>query len=447
LVWILAPALLFTGSISTQDLVPKFDEYLNAATKAGGFAGSVLIARDGKVIFNRGYGMANLEWDIPNTPQTKFRLGSITKQFTAASILLLEEQGKLDVQDLVCKYIADCPKAWEEITIHHLLTHTSGIPNLTAFPDFQKTKALPSPLESTIARFKDKPLEFKTGDKFRYSNSGYVLLGGLIERASGKSNEAFLQENIFQPLKMNSTGSDSNSRIIKQRAAGYSRGSDGLVNADYIHMSIPIGGGNLYSTVEDLYLWDQALYTEKLLSKKSLDAIFTPFKQEYGYGWGIGKQFNRKRISHGGGIEGFTTFISRYPHEKVTVIVLSNHQWVNTAKIATDLGAIVFGEKYEIPRERLAIKVDPKLFDAYVGQYEVDSNFILTISREGDRLMAAPTSRPQAELFPESETKYFFKVIDAQIIFAKDESGNVTHLILHQGVTGKGERSNDKWLV
>jgi Domain of unknown function (DUF3471) len=159
-----------------------------------------------------------------------------------------------------------------------------------------------------------------------------------------------------------------------------------------------------------------------------------------GYGWGIGQQFNRKRISHGGGIEGFTTFISRYPDEKVTVIILSNHQWVNTGKIATDMGAIVFGEKYEIPRERLAIKVDPKLFDAYVGQYEVDSNFILTISREGDRLMAAPTSRPQAELFPESETKYFFKVIDAQITFVKDESGNVTHLILHQGGDRQGRK-------
>jgi CubicO group peptidase (beta-lactamase class C family) len=440
LVGVITLAFLFPGSISTQDLGPKFDEYLNSATRARGFAGSVLIARDGKVIFTRGYGMANLEWDIPNTPQTKFRLGSLTKQFTAAAILLLQEQGKLNVQDPVCKHMSDCPKAWEEITIHHLLTHSSGIPNLTAFPDFQQSKTLPSPLESTIARFKDKSLEFKPGEQFKYSNSGYVLLGGLIERASGKSYEAYLQENIFQPLKMNSTGSDSNTRIIKQRAAGYGHGSEGQVNADYIHMSIPVGGGNLYSTVEDLYLWDQALYTEKLLSKKSLDATFTPFKQEYGYGWGIGQQFKRKHVSHGGGIEGFTTFISRYPDEKATVIVLSNHQWVNTRMIASDLGAIAFGEKYEIPRERLAIKVDPKLFDAYVGQYEISPNFILVISREGDRLMGAPTTQPPLELFPESETKYFFKFRDAQITFVKDESGNVTHLILHQGGNRQGKK-------
>ena len=171
-------ALLYTATLFAQDLTSKFDEYLNTITRQGNFSGSVLVDRDGKVVFSKGYGLANLEFEIPNTPQTKFRLGSITKQFTAAAILLLQERGKLSVQDPVCKYYVDsCPASWSEITIHHLLTHTSGIPNYTNFPDWQKTMMIPVTIDSLIGRFKDRPLEFKPGTKMSYGNSGYVTLG------------------------------------------------------------------------------------------------------------------------------------------------------------------------------------------------------------------------------------------------------------------------------
>jgi CubicO group peptidase (beta-lactamase class C family) len=430
-------SLLFLLVINTsaQDLTSKFDEYFDSLAKGGRFTGAALVARDGKVIFSKGYGMANLEFDIPNTPQTKFRLGSITKQFTAVSLLLLQERGKLNVQDPVCKYVDNCPAAWNEVTIHHLLTHTGGMPSFTGFPDYRKTMMIPTTMDGLIARFKDKPLEFKPGEKWIYSNSGYVLLGHIIEKVAGESYEGFIRKNIFDPLKMNDTGYDTHDKILKNRATGYSFQNGKIANSLPIDMTIPHAAGALYSTVEDMFKWNEALFSDKLLSAKSREVMMTPVLQNYGYGIAIETKFNRKMISHGGGINGFSTMLSRFPEEKLTVVVLRNADYgiPNPGRIAQDLAAIALGEKYEIPRERVVAKVDPKVFDAYVGQYELMPNFIMTITREGDHLMSQPTGQGKLELFPESETKYFLKMVDAQVTFVKDEQGQVTHLILHQG--------------
>jgi CubicO group peptidase (beta-lactamase class C family) len=321
-------SLLAGGGALSQDGAPmasKFDEYLSAAAKQG-FTGSALVARDGKVIFSKGYGIANAEWDIPNTPQTKFRLGSITKQFTAASILLLQERGKLSALDPICKYFDNCPEAWKEITIHHLLTHTGGIPNFTSFPDYRKT------------------------------------------------------------------------------------------------MTIPHAAGALYSTVEDLFAWNEALFSGKLLSAKSREAMMTVDKNNYAYGLAVNQQHNRKIVAHGGGINGFNTSLARFPEEKVTVVVLRNADYGahNPGKVSQDLAAILFGEKYEVPRERVAVKIDPKILDAYAGRYELRPDFIITMTREGDSLMTQATGQPKFELFPESETRFFLKVVEAQVTFVKD---------------------------
>jgi CubicO group peptidase (beta-lactamase class C family) len=423
--------LFFSISCPAQDIATKANEYLNAQTKLGAFSGSVLIAQGGKVLLSKGYGMANLELDVPNIPQTKFRLGSVTKQFTAMAIMQLQERGLLDVNDPIIKYIPDYPNG-EKITIHHLLTHTSGIPNLTDFPDFLETVTLPSPVEKTIERFKNKPLDFEPGEKFNYSNSGYVLLGYLIEKISGKSYEDFLKENIFQPLNMNGSGYDHSSTILKNRASGYSLGTDGLVNADYINMSLPLGGGCLYSTVEDLYLWDRALYTDKLVSQSSLKEIFTPFKEDYGYGWFVSELFKHKRINHSGGIQGFSCNISRYPDDDLCIIALSNYEHAVIGKIAKDLTAIAFGEKYELPQEKKVAEIDYRICNAYVGRYQLDTNFVIEITREGNHLFGQGTGQPKFELFPESETKFFLKIIDAQISFVKDDQGKVTEMVLHQ---------------
>lgn len=440
----IALLVLLAAGAAAQDLTPKFDEYLSALVKQGRFTGSALVARAGKVIFSKGYGLANAELDVPNAPQTIFRLGSITKQFTAAAILLLQERGKLSVQDPICKYVDNCPGAWGEVTIHHLLSHTGGVPNFTSFPDYQPKMMMPVTTQDMIARFKDKPLDFKPGEKWSYSNSGYFLLGYLIEKAAGESYESFVQKNIFEPLKLTSTGYDHFGTILKKRATGYSLSKGKMVNSVYLDMTQPYSAGSLYSTVEDLFLWKEALYSGKLLSAKSLEAMMTPVKNDYAYGLGVQTKSGRKMISHGGGINGFSTFIARFADEKVTVVVLRNADYGSPGPgpISQALAAIVFGEKYEIPGAAVAVKVDPKIYDAYVGRYELTPSFILTISREGDRLLAQATGQPQFELFAESETKFFLKVIDAKVTFVKDDTGKITHLILHQGGDRQAKRIN-----
>ena len=343
-----AVIVLLLGDCRAQGVTSEVDRYLNAAVETGKFSGSVLIARDGEVLVSKGYGMANMELGVPNTPRMKFRIGSLTKQFTAMAVMILQERGKLSVRDSVCKYVPDCPRGWAEITLHHLLTHTSGIQDLLSFPDFQQTMALPSPVAQTVNRFKNKPLDFKPGTKFKYSNSGYVLLGYIIELVSGRPYEAYLRENIFEPLKMSNSGSDHNDLIIVNRAAGYTKRDGGVINAPYIDMSIPTGGGSLYSTVEDLFLWDQALYTEKLVTKKSLAVMFTPYATaDWGdgaaYGWFVGRdKSNHKYLGFVGGINGFAAQIMRYPDEKLLVVVLSNFSFAPVIDIESDLADIVF---------------------------------------------------------------------------------------------------------
>ena len=426
--------LLFVLSTTTcvaQDIEAKVDEYVGTYLKIGNFSGSILIAKEGRILLSKGYGMANLEHDVPNAPQTIFRLGSVTKQFTSMAIMQLREKGRLDVDDPIAKYLPTYPNG-EEITIHHLLTHTSGIPDFGEFPDLQKTIMIPSPVEKTIQRFKDKPLEFSPGEKFKYSNSGYILLGYIIEKVCGTSYEEFLEENIFQPLNMMSSGYDHHDTLLKHRASGYSIVGGGLTNAAYIDMSIPHAAGALYSTVEDLYLWDRVLYTEKLVKKSSLDKMFTPFKGNYAYGWNVLSLFDRKVINHGGGIDGFRTNIARYVDDDVCIVVLSNIETAPVDKISKDLAAILFGEEYEMPIERVAIEVDPKIYDAYVGQYELAPDLIATVTKENNRLFAQATGQPKFELYPESETKFFLKVADVQFTFVKNEEGEVTQLIIHQ---------------
>ncbi|MCY7277890.1 MAG: beta-lactamase family protein, partial [Phormidesmis sp. CAN_BIN44] len=280
-----------------QDITSKADLYLSKLTKARLFSGSVLIARNGKVLVRKGYGEADREKHLANTAQTKFRIGSLTKQFTAMAILILQAQGKLNVHDRICTYLSECPATWQKITLHHLLTHTSGIPDFTRFPDFQTTQGSPSSPTQTIARFKNKPLDFQPGEKFSYSNSGYVVLGAIIERASGATYEAFLRDNIFVPLQMVNSGYDHNNGDL---AVGYREQTS--VPADFVYMSIPYSACGFYSTVEDFYRWDQALYTDKLIPKNLRDKMFTPFGGfGYGYGWGIGKEGDHPIVSHEGG--------------------------------------------------------------------------------------------------------------------------------------------------
>lgn len=422
---------------TVQQVAAKVDEYMNAAVKAEGFTGSILVARDGSPLASKGYGFANVELNVPNTPQTVFRLASLTKQFTAVAIMMLQERGKLNTGDPVCKYLDNCPATWQPVTIRHLLTHTSGIPNYTSFPDFAKTAMSPATHESFIGRVKDKPLDFAPGEKFNYNNTGYYLLGVVVERAAGKSYEDFVQENIFSPLGMKNTGFDHPRRIIKNRAAGYEGQEEMVYNAPYIDMSNGYSAGFIVSTTEDLLLWDKALYTDKLVSRKSLDEMLTPFKdlspgKNYAYALWLEKQSDRQAVSHSGHINGFSTYMMRYPAERVTVIVLSNNRGAPSERIAKDLSAVVFGAAYKIPQERKVIAVSSAVLEKYVGQYQLRPNFIITMSVENGKLMMQPNRPEKVEMFATSETEFFVKAGSAQFKFVRDAQGNVNGLVFHR---------------
>lgn len=432
--------MVFSVAAMAQDLAPKADEIVNAYVKQKRFSGSVLVAKGGKVILSKGYGMANYELDVPNTPQTKFRLGSITKQFTALAITQLQERGLLNVEDPITKYLPDFPKeTGDKVTIFHLLTHTSGIPSFTNFPDYQQIKFNKFTGEKLIAWLKGKPLEFTPGENFKYNNSGYFLLGYIIEKVSGKTYEQFVQENIFTPLAMKNTGFDRNSALIKNRAAGYTVKNKELENSEYIDMTVPGGAGAMYSTVEDLYTWDRALYTEKLVKKATLEKIYTPYKSNYAYGWDVREQFKRKRISHGGGIDGFNTTIVRFVNDDTCIIALSNTVPATLGPMSEKLAALMFGEPFELPVDEAAaaaarkeIKLDAKILDDYVGEYELSPTFKMVVTREGDSLMVQATGQGKSEIFAESETRFFSKVVNAQLVFSKNDKGVVEKFTLYQ---------------
>ncbi|AFL81242.1 penicillin-binding protein, beta-lactamase class C [Aequorivita sublithincola DSM 14238] len=547
-----------------QTKTTQLDELLNKYTEYGQFNGSVLVADKGQVIYKKGFGMANMEWDIPNTPDTKHRLGSITKQFTSMLIMQLVAEGKLDLQATVSKYLPDYSKVnGDKITIHQLLTHTSGTPNYTSFPNFFKdlSQNPHSPTEM-LALFGDLPLEFTPGERFAYSNSGYILLGAIIEKVTGKTYEEVLQEKIFDPLKMKDSGYDHHNTILKKRATGYEMKGSTPENSPYIDMSTPYAAGSLYSTVEDLYLWDQALYTDKLLSKKYMDMLFEKyipaFGEYYGYGWMIGEmpigntKDTVKVVTHGGGINGFNTLITREIEDKSLVVLLNNTGGAPLYSINVAISAILKGKTYDMPKQSLAdlvlnkildkdlnaglefykknkdsklysleeddmnsigytllqagkineaeaifklnveafpkssnvydsygealmeqgknelaiinykksvelnpanesgiamlkklgvetedmvkdVSVPDAILESYVGKYELQPGFILTITKEGSQLNAQATGQPMAPIFPKSETEFYLKVVTAQIIFKKNAAGAVESLTLFQG--------------
>ncbi len=371
---VIAFVATFTVSFA-QTKTTQLDDLLNKYTEYGQFNGSVLVADHGKVIYKKGFGLANREWDIPNAPDTKHRLGSITKQFTAMLIMQLVAEGKLDLQATISKYLPDYSKVnGEKITIHQLLNHTSGTPNYTSFPNFFKelSRNLYTPTEM-VRMYADSILDFTPGERFSYSNSGYITLGAIIEKVTGKSYEEVLQEKIFTPLKMNNSGYDHHNTILKKRAAGYEMKGSKPENAPYIDMSTPYAAGSMYSTVEDLFIWDQALYTEKLLPKKYRDMMYEKyvpaFGQYYGYGWSVGyfpvgnTKDSTEIIGHGGGINGFNTLITRMPKEKSTIILLNNTGRAPLEDITIAINGILHGATYDLPKQSLANLVYKEIID------------------------------------------------------------------------------------
>jgi CubicO group peptidase (beta-lactamase class C family) len=346
---------------------------------------AVLVMKDGEVLLRKGYGMADLEQGIPVAPDMVFRIGSVTKQFTAAAILLLEEEGKLSVKDDLRKHLPDYPAGGRVITLEHLLTHTSGIRSYTGMEEFWKEQRRDMSVEELIGVFRDQPLDFEPGSKWSYNNSGYVLLGAIIEKVSGKSYEAFLQERIFEPLGMSRTYYGSASRIIPGRAQGYDFADDAFQNAAYLSMTLPYSAGSLLSTVDDLAKWDRALYGTEVLSRESLDkwwrasSLANGESTHYGYGWGISSYEGHRVIWHSGGINGFTCNFLRMPDDRLMVAVLTNRSYGKSRPevVSMKLAASAIGK----PLDEKTTALDPNVLAKRAGLFRAPTGarYLLTL--------------------------------------------------------------------
>ncbi len=421
-----------------QDPLPAMKEFLAGVYRPDEPGAAVLVRKDGTTLMRAGYGMAHLELGVPIDPAMIFRLGSVTKQFTAMAVLMLAAEGKLKLEDEITKYLPDYPAGDRRVTIAHLLGHTSGIHSYTALPGFMAGIGKDYTPSELVALFAKEPFDFQPGAKFLYSNSGYFLLGLIIEKASGRSYEDFLRARIFEPLGMSHTGYGHMEPVLRGRVAGYDKNPEGaLVNTAWMSMTQPYAAGALISSVDELVLWDDALYTDKLLDGALRDRMFTSFTLDsgestgYACGWSVGELQGEKTQEHGGGINGFATYVLRVPSQHVYVAVLSNNTGASLAPgpVARNLAARAIGKPLV---EKRAVSIDPAIVDAYAGDYELAPGFILTISRDKDRFFAQATGQPRFEIFPLSETEFFIKAFEAGITFVKEPDGGVAKLILHQ---------------
>lgn len=337
--------LLLTAAAATAR-ADAVDTFLKAEMSRRHIPGiSVVVVRDGKVIKAKGYGRANVETGAPATPDTVYELASVTKQFTATAVMMLVEEGRVKLEESILTYLPDLPEAWKPVTVRHLLNHTSGIRSYTSLPAFLANLRKDYTQAELIRLVAGYPLDFPPGERFVYNNTGYFLLGMLIEKVSGKSYEEFLKERIFQPLGMTATRLNNRRAVIPNRAAGYDWAQNQLRNAEYLSPTQPFSAGALVSSVRDMAKWDAALNGERLLKRSTLEQMWQPSRladgktHGYGFGWAIYDYQGQKVVGHGGGIPGFSTCIARFPEHKLTVTLLANLSGVDSARLAHGVAA------------------------------------------------------------------------------------------------------------
>ncbi len=424
-----------------KQLAADFDKLLSEQFKTNETGATALVARNGQVIYRNAFGMANLELNTPMQVDNVFRIGSITKQFTAVAILQLMEQGKLSLQDEITKFIPDFPMNGHKITIEHLLTHTSGIQSYTGMKDFEERMTLDMKPTEMINYFKNQPMEFAPGFKFNYNNSGYFLLGYIIEKITGKTYPQYVEENFFKPIGMTNSFYGSDSKIIKNRAGAYEKDSTGFINAPFLSMTQPYSAGSIQSTVADLFKWHQAVHAYKLVKKESLNKAFTKYKltngkeTTYGYGWGLGNIQESPTIEHGGGINGFLTMAIYLPKEDVFVAVFSNCGCNPPMDVATKMAALTIGKPYEFKE----IPAENALLQGYTGIYETENGEQLLMTMAENQLYAQQDGRPKDKIKAYQKDKFFFENFMTTMEFSRNNKGEI------EKITTKGRRGNEVW--
>ena len=430
-------ALILLLTLSVAARADKTDDFVKAEMQKQNIPGvSVAVIKDGKIIKAEGYGLANVELNVPARPETVFMIGSVSKQFIASGIMLLIQEGKLSLDDRISKFLDGSPDTWKDITVRHLLTHTSGI--VREAPGFDPFKVQAD--ADVIKTAYPLPLRFAPGEKWEYCNVGYFTLAEIIHKVSGKPWGDFLKERVFAPLEMNATRTTTMTEMVPNRANGYNWRAGKVQNSDIYFALRPSGA--FLSTVLDLAKWDAALYTDKILKQSVREQMWTPVKlnngttSDYGFGWQVEMVGSHRLVSHGGSLPGFRAALLRFVNDKLTVVVLTNTDNANPTGIAKGVAALyipgLIPEPIAAP-ERVAAKVDAKVFEAYVGQYQPDAATPVTITREGDKLMVQQGSGEKRELVPETETNFFMREQrQLTFVFAKDDKGKVTDLVIQR---------------
>ena len=434
----LQPGLAVCQSLTGQDTASRLSEYLRPFSETGNLSGTVLVARGGRVLFRQSYGMASYELHVPNSNDTRYHIASVSKPFTALAILQLQEQKRLNLSDHISHYIPDFPNG-DRITIDNLLTHSSGIPDINDFPDYDTFARNPHTVEQLVAKFAGSPLEFQPGTDQRYSNSNYNLLALVLEKVSGESYEDYICKHILKPAGMQSSGSDGDaSRVVSSLASGYvPAGVAGYDRAAYIDWSNKTGNGSLYSTADDLYRFDRALNTDILLKSAARQKYFVDGPGNR-YGWYMFDRVGHRLMAAKGHSPGFTAELDRYPDDDVTIILLSNsYGTASQDPIAAGVAAIVFGKPVPPSAPLYPVAVPESVLASYTGQYQFgpdyfapNEKFTLT-AKSGFLLMQ--TEEDRAPLVPVSEGGFLERIYFGRVAVSKDPAGNLTGLSFRYG--------------
>ncbi|MEP6945123.1 MAG: serine hydrolase domain-containing protein [Acidobacteriota bacterium] len=458
--------LFFISSASAQKEIigEKIDQYLTTRSEMGNFSGAVLIAKDGKVLIRKGFGFADVEKKIPYTPETQQEVASISKMFTSMAALKLRDQGKLKLDDGICKFLENCPESWRQITIQQLMRHTSGIPDYEeplglGTAKYLEFMAKPDASALIVENAKKLPLDFKPGSKFNYSNTAYIVLSYVVQKAANQPFFDFVTRNILRPAGMKHSGVINSNHLPKDLAKGYSAKDIGwekalagvpltdghLKRVPTISLTSPEGDAWLYSTVDDLYRWSQLMDgNEKFASKDEVAEIFTPGLEGYGYGWFVGKGFDRRRMRHNGGLPGYISDLIKFPDDKITIVVFSNFDRARLSNISRDISAIVLGTPYDMPVRGKVIKLTSEQIGSLIGDYKMADGTLLTIRNEPNFLTANLQGRYTAGLIPLSSTEFYFPLADGKAIFTLDSTGKAKSANMrYSGEDHLAERVNE----
>jgi CubicO group peptidase (beta-lactamase class C family) len=448
-----------TAGARTPAMAERLDEYLTARTEMGGFSGAVLVAKGDQVLFRKGYGYADVDRRIPYTPESQHMIASISKMFLALLALDLRDRGRLRLDDSVCKWVDNCPPAWEPVTIDHLIHHTSGI------PDYEEKLGLGSDkymqvmthvdsTAKTVENAKSLPLDFKPGEKFHYSNTAYNLLGYIVERAAGRPFEELLVETILKPAGLKSTG------VLGRRgptrlAYGYTYGELGwektiggvsLVDGHMrrvarLPVTPPTGDGGMYSTVDDLFRWSRVMDGSRLVPASRAAEVFTPKLDGYGFGWFVDEAFGRKRLQHTGGFPGYVSVLIKFPADGITIVIFANSDRFRFGRIMRDVSAIALGQPYDLPVRGKVVTLTAAEVAPLEGEYRMTDGKLLTVVNAPDYLTAKLEGRFEAGLIPLSATEFYFPLGDGRVTFTLGPDGKATRVNLrYSGEDHIGER-------